>query len=140
MIIHARKGQVNYGQTIGILLMETQVPFIPGDVGNADSFDFPVRYEVVPGLTTDRVLRGDMACLTALVESVEKLERDGIQAVTGDCGFMAYFQRHVMTHVRIPVFLSSLIQLAFLDLIVPPERKIGVITAVNGRGIGDQCD
>ena len=37
--------------SIGILMLETRFPRIPGDVGNARTWPFPVRYRVVPGAT-----------------------------------------------------------------------------------------
>lgn len=129
MIYHARKGQVSYGQPIGILLMETQAPFIPGDVGNAYSFSFPVRYETVPGLTAQKVFDRDATGIATLVAAAKKLEHEGVQAITGDCGFMAYYQRYVMEEVEVPVFLSSLLQLSFIDLLLPPRKKIGIVTA-----------
>ena len=48
-----------YGHAVGILLLDYRGPFIPGDVGNATSFGFPVLYKLVKGLTLDRVLAGD---------------------------------------------------------------------------------
>jgi hypothetical protein len=49
MIYHARKGQVSSGEAIGILLLDTAVPFIPGDVANATTYDFPVCFRKVEG-------------------------------------------------------------------------------------------
>ena len=45
-----RGGRAVYGQAIGILLTNSRFPRIPGDVGNASTFDFPVRLKrvVVP--------------------------------------------------------------------------------------------
>lgn len=37
----------NYGQDIGILMLDTVFPRIPGDIGNARSYDLPVRYKAV---------------------------------------------------------------------------------------------
>jgi hypothetical protein len=44
MIYHAREGQTSSGEAIGILLLDTSVPFIPGDVANATTYPFPVRF------------------------------------------------------------------------------------------------
>ena len=48
-----------YGHAIGILLLDYRGPFIPGDVGNATTYGYPVLYKLVEGLTLDRVLAGD---------------------------------------------------------------------------------
>ena len=41
------KGATNYGQAIGILMMDTVLQRVPGDIGNALTFPFPVAYKVV---------------------------------------------------------------------------------------------
>ena len=48
MIHHARAGQVAYGYAIGMLCAEWNIPFVPGDLNNANTFPFPIRYETVP--------------------------------------------------------------------------------------------
>lgn len=125
----ARRGQVSYGHVVGILMMDTRVPFIPGDVGNAWSYRFPVLYRTVTGVTSAKVLDGDEGCGEALVAGAQWLEREGVAVITGDCGFMARYQAEVQAAVGIPVCLSSLTQLTFMDRMVPPGRKIGVVTA-----------
>jgi hypothetical protein len=57
----ARKADT-YGHAVGILLLDYRAPFIPGDVGNATSYSYPVLFKTVKGLTLDRVLSGDPAC------------------------------------------------------------------------------
>jgi hypothetical protein len=42
-------GKALYGARVGILMLETRFPRIPGDMGNADTWPFPVFYKVVPG-------------------------------------------------------------------------------------------
>ena len=37
------------GYCVGILLLDVRQPFVPGDVGNATSYDYPVLYRTVPG-------------------------------------------------------------------------------------------
>ena len=52
-----RGGKSVYGASIGILMLETRFPRIPGDVGNADTWPFPVLYRVVRDASPDRVVR-----------------------------------------------------------------------------------
>ena len=42
-------GKPVYGARLGILMLEARFPRIPGDMGNAATWPFPVLYQVVPG-------------------------------------------------------------------------------------------
>ena len=53
----AEGGKAVYGANIGILMLEARFPRIPGDMGNALSWPFPVHYRVVRGASPDRVVR-----------------------------------------------------------------------------------
>ena len=46
-------GKTVFGASIGILMLETRFPRIPGDMGNAATWPFPVQYRVVKGATPD---------------------------------------------------------------------------------------
>ncbi|MFA7565960.1 MAG: aspartate/glutamate racemase family protein [Alkalispirochaeta sp.] len=122
-------GQVSYGEAIGILAIENYVPFIPGDVANANSYDFPVRFERLPGSTTDRLFGHDMKLLDEVIAAGKRLVREGVRAITGDCGFLALFQNQIAAELGVPVFLSSLLQLDFIARIIAPAQSIGVVTA-----------
>jgi len=129
MIIHAKQGQTSYGEAIGILLLDTFTPFIQGDVGNAATFPYPVRYQRVEGFTVARALGKAGSVLEPLIEAAVSLEREGVRAITGDCGYMILHQQEVARRVSVPVFLSSLLQLPFILSILPPEKKAGVLCA-----------
>ena len=129
MIFRARPGQTSYGEPIGILLLDTFTPFIEGDVGNAGSYPFPVRYRTVPGLSVERIFNKDCAFRDAMLDAARELVQQGVKAVTGDCGFMAIYQRYLAEHLEVPVFLSSLLQLPFIGSLLAPNRRIGIITA-----------
>ena len=43
-----------YGYCVGILLLDYKGPFVPGDVGNATTYKYPVLYKTVPGATTGK--------------------------------------------------------------------------------------
>ena len=42
----ARGGRAVYGAPLGILMLEARFPRIPGDMGNAGTWPFPVLYKV----------------------------------------------------------------------------------------------
>ena len=127
MIYKARFGQASYGEAIGILLLDCFTPFIPGDVANATTYSFPVRFQKVEGLTTKRVLGKDPTAFEPLLAAAEELVGQGVRAITGDCGFLAIHQKRLATALEVPVFLSSLLQIPFIFSILGPEQKVGVI-------------
>ena len=45
----ARGGKAVYGAALGILMLQARFPRIPGDMGNALTWPFPVLYKVVRG-------------------------------------------------------------------------------------------
>lgn len=123
-----RKSQAWYGESVGILILDAAYPCVPGNVGNASTFPFPVRYERVTGASIDRLLnQQDPTLAEPFIQAAKNIQDQGVKAITGACGFMALFQREVTAAVDIPVFLSSLLQ---IPLIYQMTRKpVGIITA-----------
>ncbi len=129
MIFTANEGQTSYGEAIGILLLDTVTPFIQGDVGNATSYRYPVRFKRIDGLTGERIFNHDYGFIEKMISGAKELEQEGVKAITGDCGFMAIFQEKVKESVNIPVFLSSLLQIPFIRSTLSFSAKIGILTA-----------
>jgi len=122
------KKQSWYGESIGILILDAAYPCIPGNVGNASTFPFPVRYKVVKEASIERLIKQkDITLLEPFIDAATELQEEGVKAITGACGFMALFQREVSDAVDVPVFLSSLLQIPFIYQI--KRQKIGIITA-----------
>jgi len=118
-----------YGFSVGILMLDTQFPRIPGDMGNATTFPFPVRYHRVPGASPELVVRqGSRELLPAFIEGAKSLVRDGVQAITTNCGFLAKFQRELAASVAVPVFTSSLLLVPMVHRMLPPGKAVGVLT------------
>ncbi|MER8506779.1 aspartate/glutamate racemase family protein [Mesorhizobium sp. M0751] len=109
-------------------------PFIPGDVGNACTYDYPVLYHEVPDVTIKRLLdEGDLSLTPNVIEAARHLERQGVRAITSDCGYMLHFQDVVADAVKIPVMLSSLLQLPFIASTLGRQQSIGIICANSVR-------
>ena len=118
-----------YGFSVGILMLDTQFPRIPGDMGNATTFPFPVRYHRVQGASPELVVRkGSRELLPAFIEGAKFLEREGVQAITTNCGFLAKFQRELTAAVTVPVFTSSLMLVPMVHRMLPPGKAVGVLT------------
>ena len=137
MLYKANKGQVSYGEAIGILMLDTYTPFIPGDVGNASTYDFPVRFETVEDLTVKRIFSKDKSAYNKLKEAAENLASQGVKAITGDCGFMAIYQQQLVKDLNIPVFLSSMLQVPFISNIIGKDKTVGIISA-NSKSLDDK--
>src|SRR5262249_8744535 len=97
-----RGGFNQYGFTVGILMLDTRFPRIPGDMGHAATFPFPVRYHRVPGASPELVVRrGAAGLLPAFVHGARQLAREGVGAVTPNCGFLVKHQGHLAAAVRV---------------------------------------
>lgn len=131
MTLHvAREGVAWEGREIGVLVLDELIPRVPGSVGYAGTFPFPVRYKRVKGATVERLVLGHDRDMEALfVSAAYELQNEGVSAVVGCCGFMVLFQRVIAAALRVPVLLSSLMQLPLVAAMIPPDRKIGVLTA-----------
>ena len=46
-------GRPFYGEALGILMLDMHAPLIPGNVGNANSYNFPVRYKILDSIPSD---------------------------------------------------------------------------------------
>ena len=118
------------GIPIGILCLESYYPKPPGHVRNASTFDFPVMYRVIHGATPRRVVdEADRDLLQPFIAAAQELEREGVLAITGSCGFLALFQRELADSVAIPVFISSLIQVPMVSRMLKRNQKVGILTA-----------
>lgn len=123
--------QAWFGDTIGIIVLDARYPCIPGNVANASSYTFPVRYQTIQGASIDRLLYSHAPNLAKpFIEAALTLQDTGVKAISGACGFMALFQKQVAAALDIPVFLSSLLQIPFIHTIT--NKPIGILTADAG--------
>ena len=133
-----RGGFNQYGFTVGILMLDTRFPRIPGDMGHAATFPFPVRYHRVSGASPDLVVRrGAAGLLPAFIEGARQLEREGVGAVTTNCGFLVKYQAELAASVRVPVLTSSLLLVPLVHRMLPLGRRVGILT-VNAAGLADE--
>jgi Asp/Glu/Hydantoin racemase len=131
-----RGGRNLYGHLIGVLVLDTVFPRIPGDIGHAGTFPFPVLYHKVRNASPARVVReGDPALLDGFIQGARTLEAAGVLAITTSCGFLAMFQRQLAEAVRVPVFTSALQLVPLVSRMLAPDRAVGILT-VEGRVLG----
>jgi Asp/Glu/hydantoin racemase len=125
----ARGGKAIYGARLGILMLETRFPRIPGDTGNANTWPFPVLYKVVRGASPERVVRNRAAgLLPAFLDAARELVTLGADGLTTTCGFLALYQQEIARHVGVPVATSSLMQVPLVDRLLPSGKRAGILT------------
>jgi hypothetical protein len=122
-------GKAIYGASVGILMLDARCPRIPGDMGNARTWDFPVHYKIVRGATPDRVVRlGGKGLLETLIAAARDLVADGVDGITPNCGFLTLFQEAIAETVPIPVATSSLMQVDLVNRVLTQGRRAGILT------------
>ena len=125
-------------QALGILMLDTHFPRIPGDVGNEKSFSFPVVKKTVTGASTRRVvLEGDVSLLQPFLDAARALEAEGAAAITTSCGFLARFHKELADAVSIAVCASALLQCAQVAPMLKGGQAIGILTA-DSRKLGER--
>lgn len=122
-------GKTVYGAAVGVMMLETQFPRIYGDIANAMTWDFPVQYRIVRGATPDKVVRKDPRLLVdGFIAAARDLVDLGCDGLTTNCGFLALIQDEVAAAVPVPVATSSLMQIPLVAAMLPPGKRVGVIT------------
>ena len=106
-------------------------------MGNPATFGFPTLHRVIKGVSLQRLLDRDPAILEVLIEAGQELERAGAWGLATGCGFFVIFQDQAAGALNIPVFLSSLIQVPFVQQTIGPGAAVGVLTAHSGRLTAD---
>lgn len=122
-------GKTVYGASVGILMLNTRFPRIPGDIGNAGTWPFPVQYKVVASATPDTVVRGDAShLLDAFIDAGRELVDLGCDGIATNCGFLVPFQAEMARNIGVPVASSSLLQAPLIRQTLPADQQLGILT------------
>ncbi len=109
--------------TLGLLMLDTRFPRPWGDIGHRGSFSFPVMRRVVRGATPAAVVRDDVLALQPFIDAARVLVDEGCCAISTSCGFLARWHQELQAALPVPLWSSSLMQLAG-----EPAGSCGVIT------------
>jgi hypothetical protein len=105
---------------------------IPGNVGNASTYDFPVRYKVLEGIPSDWWCDAEGASLKRqekFIETAKHLEKEGVRAITTGCGFFAKYQKAASEALRVPLFASPLLLVPMVSRMIGKNKRVGIISA-----------
>ena len=112
---------------LGILMLDTRFPRIVGDIGNAQSFDFPVIFRRMEGIgAADAVTTHPdrPRVLAALEANARALVAGGAVGLSTSCGFLALYQDDLSAASPVPVATSALLHIKQLA-----GKRVGVVTA-----------
>ncbi len=128
--IQMRRGQNIAGYPIGIVYIEDVFyPMVPGNIVNGYTFPFPVRLKAVEGLDCQNLFDAADGVHEMVLETCKKLEKEGVRAISGACGFFGNYQAKIAEELSVPVALSSLVQLPWIATLLKKDQTIGVLTA-----------
>src|SRR3954469_13180866 len=112
---------------LGILMLDTCFPRIVGDIGNVQSFDFPVIFRRMEGIGSADAVAAHPdrpRVLAALKTNAEALTAEGAVGLSTSCGFLALYQKELEALSPVPVATSALLLIKALR-----AKKVGVLTA-----------
>lgn len=136
MLERIESGHPYYGRHVGVIVFSGTSPRVPGDPGHAETFDFPVDYEVVDGCFA-RLAARDVDAGRNVVEGARRLRERGVGVVAGDCGLMGAYQDELGS-AAILAAGSSLCLIPTIWHMVGRQGVIGVITGHSGM-LGEEC-
>jgi len=127
-----------YGVTIGILMVNTSFQRYLGDIGNAETWDFPVQYKIVQdAVPTGMTDLHNVSLLEPFKKAAQELIDAGVDGITTTCGFLSIYQRELADFCSVPVATSSLLQVPMVQQLIPTGKRVGVLTyngeVLNGR-------
>ncbi len=112
---------------LGILMLEGKMADVPGCMACEATFPYPVVRKVVRGSRTPLSAEEAWAMLPLYVEAARELEREGVAAITANCGLIALMQKELAATVSVPVVTSALLMVPDLHRLIG-GRRIGILT------------
>ena len=116
---------------IGILMLDTRFPRLPGDIGNPVSFSEPPRYQYVSGASVQEVVSDKPLSdpvLGRFQRAASELESNGATVIGTSCGFLSRVQHEIERSVNVPFLSSSLMLIPLLRRMFGSKSNIGVLT------------
>lgn len=120
-----------HGASVGIVILDTGFERLPGDIGNATTFSFPVQYKVVTGLRNGAAMSPEQPeVLDAFVNAANELIAMGVDGISTSCGFLSKFQPVLAERLSVPVATSALLQVPLVQATLPRGKRVGIVTAL----------
>ena len=119
-----------YGVPIGILMLDTKFQRFNGDIGNAQTWPFPVQYKIVHGAVPNKVVDtlNNRDLLHCFADAADELVEQGVDGITTTCGFLALYQQELAAHCSVPVATSALLQVPMVARMLPKGKRPAILT------------
>ncbi len=119
-----------YGVPIGILMLDTKFQRFNGDIGNAQTWPFPVQYKIVRGAVPNRVvdLLNNRDLFQRFADAADELIAEGVDGITTTCGFLALYQQRLAAHCSVPIATSALLQVSTVARMLPKGKRPAILT------------
>ncbi|MGB3388750.1 MAG: aspartate/glutamate racemase family protein [Pseudaminobacter sp.] len=118
-----------YGVSIGILMVNSTFRRYLGDIGNAETWSFPVQYKIVQDAVPTRMTDlHNASLLEPFKRAADELIAAGVDGITTTCGFLSIYQKELADHCSVPVATSSLLQVPMVERMLPTGKRVGILT------------
>ncbi|WP_262518407.1 aspartate/glutamate racemase family protein [Agrobacterium tumefaciens] len=110
-------------------MVETYFRRFVGDIGNAETWPFPVQYKIVRGALPS--MMGNLQncdLLEPFKKAAQELIDGGVDGITTTCGFLSYYQRELAEACSVPVATSALLQAPLVERLLPKGKRVGILT------------
>jgi Asp/Glu/hydantoin racemase len=134
--------QCAFGEAIGIIVYRKWYPaLIYGHHNYATTYDFPIRLKFIDNWVAPKDKEEEWAGwnLPEYIRCARELEKEGVAAITTNCGMTGSIQEELANAVNIPVFTSNLMQVPFVSRMIGKKKKVGILTVSESRARSHNC-
>lgn len=114
---------------LGVLMLDTRFPRLPGDVGAPRSFEGgawqPMYSVVLHAIPRDVVGGNSDIPVDVFISTAQRLVSQGARAITTSCGFLVLHQAALQAGVSVPVWSSALLDVPRLQR---SGARVGILT------------
>lgn len=121
--LHITKGQYMTGNIMGVLVEKEKVVSWEGNLVDAQTFPFPVRYKTVSRITTDNY----KAVAADIRNGIQELEKEGCRFIVTTGGRMGYFDELIHKCTNLMAISTPLEILEYASMCISGSKKICIV-------------
>jgi len=132
----------DFGEAIGIIADKGWYSaIVKGHHTYASTYDFPIRIKFTENYWIKSEGKADLpqVNLLAYIKCAKDLEKEGVKAITLDCGLTGGIQEELANAVDVPVFSSNLLIVPLALRMIGASKKVGILTDTSAYLLRDNC-